>query len=143
MILAKKDKGVVAFETNPKAESPTWKPISSHLFPGQLDYMLNKSESLEINDVKENGKPGFEVVRVWFTGDRNVVAKINDFIMRGYDLLGPFAFVWGDKGSRHAACSVDISSGDSVLGFVGAGSSIKPFAYPPHNSPMPMPSKME
>lgn len=137
MILVKEDLGMIAFETNPKAESSAWKQVGDYNFPGQNRFVLNKSETLEINEIKENGKPGFEVVRVWFTGDRNEVAKITDFTMQGYDLLGPYAFIWGEKNSRHAAYSVDISSGDSVVGFTGDSSNIKPFTYPPHNSPIP------
>lgn len=143
MILAKKGIGSIAYETNPADESPTWKQTTEHNFPGYYDFILNKSETLVIDEIRENGKPGFEVVREWFTGDRNVVARISDFTMRGYDLIGPYAFVWGERGSRQAAYSVSISSGDTVMGFVGSGRDIKPFAYRPHNSPMPKQSKIE
>jgi hypothetical protein len=47
--------------------------------------MLNKSESLEVTQINENGKPAVEVAKVWFTGDRNVVAKISGFTMKGND----------------------------------------------------------
>lgn len=143
MILAKKDNGTVAYELNTASDSPAWKQIQQYSFPGYNKYMLNKSESLEIESTKVDGKPGFEVSRVWFTGDRNPVAKIADFTMQGFDLVGPYAFVWGEKSSHRAAYSVDISSGDSVVGFVGTGSNIKPFAYPPRTSPLPKAPRMD
>jgi hypothetical protein len=93
MILIEKDKNIVAFETIPTAESPEWKQISTFSFPGQNVYILNKSETLEITEAKENNSTVVEVARVWFTGDRNVVAKIDNFALRGYDLIGSYAFI--------------------------------------------------
>lgn len=143
MILAKKDKGEVAFETNPRDEEPAWKEAGAYNYPGYNDFVLNKSESLDISEIKENDKSSVEVARVWFTGDRNVVATITDFTMQGYDLIGPYAFIWGEKDSRLAVFSVDISSGDTVVSYPGKVSNIKPFEYPPHDCPIPEAPKME
>lgn len=139
MILVKKgdSKGLIAFETNPRDKEPVWKQASANNFPGYNDFVLNKSESLVIEEVKADDKVNVEVARVWFTGDRNVVATISDFTMQGYDLLGPYAFIWGEKNSRLAVFSVDISSGDTVVSYPGKVSNIKPFAYPAHNCPIP------
>jgi hypothetical protein len=102
MILVNKDDRKVAFETTPKVGTSEWKPVGAFAFPGRDAFMLNKSETLEIDQVKEDGKPGVEVARVWFTGDRNVVAKIDGLTLRGCDLLGRFAFIRGEKAGEPA-----------------------------------------
>jgi len=137
MILGKNKDHMVAFETNPTAEPVVWKPASTMNFPGQDAFVLNKSETLVIEQVKEGNKSAVEVARIWFTGDRNVVASIPDFTMQGYDLLGPYAFIWGGKETRHTAYSVDISSGVTLKSVVGTGINIKPFNWSPHDSPVP------
>jgi hypothetical protein len=143
MIMVKKDNGMLAFETNTSDESPRWKKANTYEFPGENRFMLNKSESLDISQVQDGAKPEVEIARVWFTGNRNVVAKISGFTMEGYDLLGSYAFVWGHKGSRPAAYSVDIRTGDTVVSYPGAVSNIKPFEYTPHGSPIPPAPKIE
>ncbi len=142
IIMIKDDNGSSVYSTNPAAESPAWKKIGIYDFPGHNKFLLNKSESLEINEIKKDDKPGAEVARVWFTGDKNVVATIADFKMKGYDILGPYAFLWGEKDSRDAAYSVDIGSGLTISAYPGAGT-IKPFNYPPYKSPVPAQEKME
>ncbi len=136
MIMVNKADRTLAYETSPKADRPEWKAVGVHTFPGQDSFMLNKSETLEIDQVKDSSKPVVEVARVWFTGDRNLVAKISDFTLRGYELLGPYAFIWGDKGSSPAAYSVDIRTGESISSCPVAVRNIRPFYYPAHNSPV-------
>jgi hypothetical protein len=125
-----------AFVTTPGAEAPVWKQIAPYYFPGWNSFVLNKSESLEISQVTEGGKPAVEVARVWFTGERTVVARISDFTMEGSDLLSPYAFIWGEKGSRQGAYAVDILTGESLSSFPTPCRSMKPFSYPPYASPM-------
>ena len=103
---------------------------------GWNDFVLNKSQTLEITQITENGKPTVEVALVWFTGDRDVKAKISGLTMRGDDLVGGYAFVWGDKASAQAAYTVDIRTGDVIPGFRGACRDIKPFSYPPSHAPI-------
>ena len=137
MIMTKNAENIVYFEISPKTDKAQWKPIGSHLYPGLTDYMLNKSETLEINQIKENNKPVVEVVRVWFTGDRNVKARIEDFTLRGYDLLGvQLALVWGEKDSKPAAFTIDIRTGEVILCSSGISQDIKPFLCPPLRSPI-------
>lgn len=136
MILVKKDKGMACYEITPTAETPEWKSVGAHLFPGLKFYMLNKSESLEITQITENGKPSVEVARVWFTGDRKVKAKINGLTLRGDDLFGMrYAFIWGELNAKPATYTVDIETGEVIPGFHGAGSNIMPFAYAPLSAP--------
>ena len=127
----------------PELRNTAWKQVALITSPDRTTSCSIRARSLEISEVKENGKSSVEVARVWFTGDRNVVATITDFTMRGYDLIGPYAFIWGEKDSRPAVYSVDISSGDTVVSFPGKGTDIKPFVYPPHNSPIPEAPKMD
>ena len=137
MIMTKNAEDTVYFEISPKADKAQWKPIGSHLYPRLTDYMLNKSETLEINQIKENDKPIVEVARVWFTGDRNVKARIEDFTLRGYDFLGGrYAIVWGEKDSKPAAFTVDISTGEVIPCSSGISQDIKPFLFPPLRSPI-------
>jgi hypothetical protein len=131
MILVSKSAYPVAFETSPKAGMSEWKSTPGYNFPDYNKFMLDKSETLEVNQMTDGGKPSVEVALVWFTGTRNVVATISDFTLRGYDLLGPYAFVWGDRGSAPGAYAVTIRSGVTVSCFPGSVQNIKPFPYPP------------
>lgn len=136
MILVKKGEGTACFEITPKAGTSEWKEAAASAFP-RADYVLNKSETLEIEQVKGVAKPVVEVARVWFTGDRNIVAKISNLTLRGYDLFtGRYAFIWGEKGSEPTAYTVDIYTGEVIPGFHGTAQSIKPFRYAPHGSPI-------
>ena len=97
MILVQKSGKNTCFEISPNADKPEWRAVGTHVFPEHEDFMLNKSEWLEVNQVASDGKPGVEVVSAWFTGDRNVIAKINDFTLLKYDRLGRYVFISGDK----------------------------------------------
>lgn len=136
MILFKKDEQMLCAEISPTSAKPEWNKIAAHNFPGLPDYMLNKSESLEINQTRVDGQPSVEVVRVWFTGDRNVVANVVGFTMRGQDLLAPYAVIWGEKGSEASVCAVHIGTGEIIPCFTGVSRDIKPFLFPPSRSPL-------
>lgn len=136
MILGKAGERMVCYEISPSDAKPEWKAVQVHEFPGLPDYMLNKSESLEIREAKINPGQAVEVAKVWFTGDRNVVARIEGVTLRGDTLLaGGFAFIWGEKDSKPVAYTVDISTGE-VIPASGIGDDIKPFIYPPKKSPL-------
>lgn len=137
MTLAKSDERWSCYETSPSAGTPKWKAVGAYTFPGLPEYMLNKSETLEITEVTANGKPAVEVARVWFTGSRNVKARIDGVALRGYDFLaGRYAFAWGEKNSASVAYTVDIATGEVIPASIGVGSDIKPFAYPPRSTPL-------
>ena len=140
IILVKKNGKDAAYECDPNAEKPEWNAAGLWSFPGWNEFVLNKSESLVVEPVEIAGKPGVEVARVWFTGDRNVVAQIAGFTMRGCRLAGPYAFIWGEKDSAPAVYSVDINKGDSLLSLPGKGHTIKPFGFAPHDSPAARPA---
>lgn len=128
--------GKASYAIMPGAATPTWKSVGVHLFPGRTSYMLNKSESLEITQVTKDGKPSIEVARVWFTGDRKVVATIPGVTLRDDDLLGlRYAFIAGERAGKPVAYTVDLATGEVLTSFRGAGHDIQPFAYPPVSHP--------
>jgi len=136
MIITSKDDQNYCFEISPKSGTPVWKEAGVQGFPGMMDYALNKSESLEISQISKNGNWSVEVARVWFTGDRNLLAAINDFILRGNKLLGGrFAYIWGERDDTPAICTVDIATGE-VIPFTGGVNGVKPYLYPLRSSPM-------
>ena len=136
MVLVKKGELTFCYETDPKADTPVWKQAPNYTFSGLMSFMLNKSETLEISQFTTQGDADVEVSRVWFTGDRKVVAKIKDFTLQGYDLLGGFAFIWGEKNSKPTAYAVDIYTGEVINTFSGNSRSLKPFQYPLQNNPI-------
>lgn len=126
----------VYLQTEPFAEKPVWKEVSSAYFPEQGPYMLNKSESLEVTQRTENGKPVAEVARVWFTGDRTVKATINGLTVRGYKLLDMgYAFIWGETNGKPSVYTVNIDTGEVIHAADAPYQDIKPFAFPPISSP--------
>lgn len=131
MILVKKNDRLVAFKTDPKAANPTWQSATLYDFPGQDSLILNRSETLSIEQVEKDGKQNVEVTRVWFTGERKPVINIDNFSMQGYEVLKYYAFIWGEKDSKPAAYTVNIRTGESVASFLDRGMDIKPFIYSP------------
>lgn len=137
IILVKKGDRMTCFEISPKSDKPEWKEVGIYNFPGLPPYLLSRSETLEINQIMEDGKPAVEVVSVWFSGDRNEIAKISDFTLRDSDLsFGRYVFVWGEKDSKQAAYTIDIITGEIVFSFNGSSQGIKPFLYPPKSNPL-------
>jgi len=137
MILGKKGEMAVCFETSSSAAKPEWKAVQPHEFAGEISYMLNKSESLEIVQIEEKGKLVVEVARVWFTGDRNLVARIVDLELKDHCLIGGgYAFISGERSDKTITFSVNISSDLVIPGFIGDCRGIKPFACPPMRGPL-------
>lgn len=123
---------MACYEIVPAAADPLWQKVAANTFPGLRSYMLNKSESLEITQRNEDGKPAVEVARVWFTGDRTVLATIPGLTLRGEEFLGMrFAVVWGEKGGKAAAFTVDIRTGEVLASCKGDAQAIKPFECAP------------
>lgn len=131
IVAVKKDEKTFSYAVDPSATAE-WKEAD---FPYDYSYVLNKSESLVIEQTTEDNKPVVEVTSVWFTGDRRVIAKIVGMTLGGSDLLGGrYAFIWGEKDSKPAAYTVDISTGEVIPG--RGRKSVKPFLYPPLNNPL-------
>ncbi len=136
IILVKKGEKTAAYTISPASATPEWKAAAVENYPWFSRFMLNKSESLEITQVKENGKPGVEVARVWFTGDRKVKATISGVTLRNYDFLGMrFAYIRGERGNVPVVYTVDIETGEVIPAYGEADRDIKPFEYPPTSKP--------
>ncbi|MHB0936009.1 MAG: hypothetical protein ACYDCO_04325 [Armatimonadota bacterium] len=144
VILVNNGKANTCYQISPNADTPEWTVAAEYTFPGVRDYMLNKSETLQVDEVKKDGKPAIEVARVWFTGDRNSIVTITNTELLGYDALtlrnydhniSRYLFVWGKTNGQSAAYTVDIATGQVTPGYSGMGQDIKPFAYAPHSAP--------
>ncbi|MHB9132818.1 MAG: hypothetical protein ACYDBB_17250 [Armatimonadota bacterium] len=135
MIRISKGKGMACFETIPTGTAPAWKALDNVQFEQALGIVMNKSTWLEIEQTGTKEKPSVEVATVWFTGDREAVATISGLTLRGYDLFGGYAFVWGEQNNQAAAYTVRISTGEVTPGFHGACQDIKLFKYPPIMKP--------
>lgn len=136
-ILARDGERAIAFEISPKAASPAWKPVPASDFPGMPDYMLNKSESLDISQITEDGKTFVDVATVWFTGDRKPIARIPGMTLSSYDFLGGrYVFVTGEQNSRPVSYTVDIHTDELIPGLRGAGRNIKVFQCPLRSTPL-------
>lgn len=138
MILSKRGPLSIAHEFTPSDAKAEWKPVGAHLFPLTPDYMLNKSEHLDISERELDGKVGVEVASVWFTGDRNVIARIEGLKLTGETLLPwGYAFIWGQKDNLPAVYTVDISTGETIPATIGSVTQIRPFRFPPRSTPLP------
>ncbi|MHB1455427.1 MAG: hypothetical protein ACYC0V_00770 [Armatimonadota bacterium] len=144
MILTKDGEALVCWKTSSKSGNSDWKKVGGYEFPALPDYMLNKSESLEIKQVTKDNHPMpkydtpyVEVARVWFTGDTNVIAELKDLKMTGSDFFdGQYALIWGEKNSKQVFYAVDIWSKEVISGYIGNGRNIKPFKHPVLRSPL-------
>lgn len=136
-MLALNGEKVACYEIVPTANAHEWKVLTSNLYPGARNFMLNKSETLEITQTGTKAKPSVEVAGVWFTGDRNIMATINGLTLSGYDFVGVgYVLVWGKQGDgKAAAYTVNIATGAVVPTFHGICQAIKPFDYPPVTMP--------
>lgn len=137
MLMMTSDRVQRAYEIAPSAENAEWKEISSSLFPGAMDFVLNKSESLDVSEEQVDGKPVVEVATVWFTGDRNVLARIMGLSLRGAEMTGyGYVFLTGEQNGKTAAYTVDISNGEVFTSLRGGGNDPKAFRYRPIRTPM-------
>lgn len=136
MILVTIGEKTAYYETTPHAADPAWKAVDGFSFPGALDFVLNKSQTLEIGQAPLETKPCVEIALVWFTGNRDVVARIDGLTLRGCELIGwGYAFIWGEQNGVPAAYTVQIRSGEVTPGFRGKCQAIKPFDCPPAGGP--------
>ncbi|MHB0935807.1 MAG: hypothetical protein ACYDCO_01295 [Armatimonadota bacterium] len=137
MILVTVGEKTPCYATSPHADAPKWEAANHFDFPGARDFVLNKSQSLGVDQVKD-GKPGVEVAIVWFNGNRDKVATIDGLTLRGCEMLGgDSVFIWGEQDGVPAVYTVQIHSGEVTPGFRGKCRAIKPFGYPPAGGPLP------
>jgi hypothetical protein len=137
MILSKVNGISICYEAEPNAGATEWKKVSPMNFPGRLSMMLNKSESVKVNNLDENGKHVVQVSIVWFTGEHTMDTDVPDFELRDFDLLGNgYVFLKGVRNDKTITCSVNIHTGEVIYGYHGESENAKPFMYPPLDSPI-------
>lgn len=114
-----------------------WQQLKAYSPPELADLMLDKSETLGAKVSTEDGKTFTEVQSIWFTGDAKPLARIDGFAYQGLARVLPsFALLWGQQGDDLKAYTVDINTGAVMLTVAGPAHAVKPFAAPPHGSPL-------
>lgn len=136
VVLVRKDDQTLCYQASPNAAAPEWKQVGMHIFPNLPPYMLNKSQTLVIEQAKDGGKTAVEVAKVWFTGDRDVVATVPGLTLRGFDLLGGSAIVWGENNGQPAVYAVQIHTGEIIQAHPGVPQEVKPFSFAPRETPL-------
>lgn len=135
IMVEKPNKRITNYEIDPGAVKPEWREVGTYLFP-RPEYMLNKSEHLEVEETEKDGKTGVEVASVWFTGDRNVIAWLEGVKLAKHDISpGRFVNIWGTRVSKPVFYTVDIGTNEVIAGS-GIGVHAKVFLYPPRTTPL-------
>lgn len=70
-----------------------WERLPHYTPPGTGDFVLSRSETLDVKTVEVDGKPVTRVTRVWFTGDENPVATIEGLTLHAAHLPPDQRFV--------------------------------------------------
>jgi hypothetical protein len=82
--------------------------------PGHFSLLLNRSETLVIETVTEEGKPVTRVHRDFFLGDVTEIATVKDFSLKSVELtqgLG-LALLVGERAEMLTAVTVDLRTGE-------------------------------
>jgi len=136
MILASRGEETTCLEVLPTEDHPAWRHCNRFDFPGQREYVLNKSQSLNFQQADDPAQPRVDVEMVSFTGTRHRLASLPGLTLRGANRVGANYFlVWGEQEGFHAAYTVNIMSGAVYPTFRGHCREIKPFQYPPIHGP--------
>ena len=135
MIVVTLGEKTACYAITPGAADPVWRAANHFDFPGTRDFVLNKSQSLEVSQA-EGGKPGVEIAIVWFNGNRDAVAKIDGLTLRGCEMLGAgYVFIRGELDGVPAVYTVQIYGGEVTPGFRGTSMGVKPFNLSPSGGP--------
>jgi hypothetical protein len=136
MLQATKADRLVFFVVTPTEVRPAWAPLDPVRYQAAQGYMLNKSEWLEVTQTGTKERPAVEVARVWFTGDRKVLATIRNLTLEDDQLIGGgYVFLWGTQQGQSAAFTVNITTGEVTTGYRGPGVDFRPFVFPPLDRP--------
>ncbi len=128
----------LCWEISPHDPAAQWQHQDPLSFAGRQNFMLNKSERLEVSSATDQGRTAVEVARVWFTGERTLRARILDFSDPQPELLKPYVFIRGRVGGDMVVYTVDFTTGETIRSFHGEGTAVKPFKFPPLRNPMTM-----
>ena len=100
-------------------------------YPGYIGFMLNKSESVDVEAKTTDGKSVVEVSRLWFTGDRNPVVTIADMKLDDCDMVtGNYLWLTGRISDKPAISLVDINNGMTTTYTAEANSSVSLLNWP-------------
>lgn len=93
-----------------------WRKLGAFTPPHLSSRLINKSETLDVKPASAEGHAGLEVLRVWFTGDRKVVATLRDCTLEDFWLVPGlrFALVAVRSDDVHQAYMVDLATGRVV-----------------------------
>ncbi|MEN6371635.1 MAG: hypothetical protein ABFD64_06430 [Armatimonadota bacterium] len=129
------------YEMDPAEKQLKWQEIGIFESQPKNEYLINRSVTLKMNELKENGKTNLEVTLVKFTGERNVVAEIDDFTMQSCKILWPYILIWGQNSVNPSAYIIDSETCELNKSALADASNIELFTLPPHDSPAHTASK--
>lgn len=125
------------YRFDPKNAAAGWEHLGQYWPPDPFSLVLSKSQSLSAKVTGSGDKPVTEIVKRWFTGDEDPVAKIGNFEYKGIALmLGRFALLWGGEEGDMKAYTVDIRTGEVIQCMPGSAKGVQPFLAAPHGSPL-------
>lgn len=101
--------------TSPGDANAAVKPVHPLSFPGAMDMVLSRSETLVARQVEGATTPTVEVVVGRFTGEEIPVARIPGMVMEDCQVVGEhFLFIWGRNGDNDAAATVDLYAHSAI-----------------------------
>ena len=125
------------YRLDPRNAAAGWERLDQYWPPDPFSLSLNKSQCLSADVTRNGDKPVTEIFKLWFTGKKDPVATIDNFETKGMALVaGRFGLTWGQQGGDLKAYTVDISTGEAMPSVPGPVELVRPFATPPHGSPL-------
>jgi len=114
VLLVTQDDKPVMYELKLDNPARPWQKAPNYLSPDSEQFMLNKSETLEVQTEGGHGKPVTKVSKMWFTGDENPVATIEGFTptRSTVTLRHRFLLMSGDLEGANVALTVDLATGE-------------------------------
>ena len=113
-VVLRKDDRLVAYELVAAPDGMEFRSVPDFDPPDRMDMVLNRSETLRLDEIEVGGKPALKVVRVRFDGVVTDVATIEDFRLR-HAAVAPdkrLVFLSGLRGDAHHAHAVHLVSGE-------------------------------
>lgn len=121
------------YELDLTAKPLAWKAANSFFPPENEQWMLNKSETLEVESKRVDGKMITKVVFRWFTGDENPKVTIENFEMKSFSVTPGHRFLLlsGIRDDKTIGLTVDLATHE-VLSTVGESDGpVQLFLQPP------------
>lgn len=108
------------------ADAAEWRPTTRSSTDG-LEFVLNKSQTLTVEEVESNGKPSVKVAVRWFTGSEDAVATVAGLRLTGFELTPDkrFLLVTGHVGDASRAVVVDVPTGEVIDALKGVEGQVR------------------